>query len=520
MRVDVLVIGGGATGAGIVRDLSMRGVDVMLLEKGDFCSGSSGGNHGLLHSGARYAVKDPESAKECVSESRILKGIAWNCIEDTGGMFVSVGKDDPGFADVFHDACKATGVRAARSTAKELHQVERNLSDDVADGFLVDDAVIDPFRLVLTNIEDARRHGATVRNHCEVVSFERSDGHIGEVKFKDQRNGSVGSVVPEVVVNAAGSSSGSIASMVGGNLAMTRDYGTLVVFSGKLVSGTVNRLRPPSDGDIIVPSHTSMIAGTTSRSISGPSDARPTIEDKELIIKEVSEMVPALRGARAIRAYGASRPLASGSSGRGASRTFKLIDHEEGGVDNLISIIGGKLTTYRMMAERTSDAVCAKLGVRANCTTGEEVMEASRLDEAVTLVSASQSESMRRRYGHVPSEMMNVVPVGSMGVQSCSCENVMRFELEHYASSEDVITIADLMRRTRAGMGYCQGTGCMWEMASALSDEGDIDLLIRDFVRERREGSSTVIEGDQLRQEMFRSHLLWPFQAARGGEER
>ncbi|MFA5314265.1 MAG: FAD-dependent oxidoreductase [Methanomassiliicoccales archaeon] len=520
MRVDVLVIGGGATGAGIVRDLSMRGVDVMLLERGDFCAGSSGGNHGLLHSGARYAVKDPESAKECVTESKILKRIAWNCIEDTGGMFVSVAKDDPSFADVFHDACKSTGVKAMRSTAKELHQVERNLSDDVAEGFLVDDAAVDPFRLVLTNIEDARRHGATVRNHCEVVSFVLSNGHIDEVKFKDKRDGSVGTVVPEVVVNAAGSSSGSIASMVGVKLEMTRDYGVLVVFNGKLVSGTVNRLRPPSDGDIIVPSHTSMIAGTTSRSINGPMDARPTTEEADLIIREASEMVPGLRNARAIRAYGASRPLASGSSGRGASRTFKLVDHEEGDVDNFVSIIGGKLTTYRMMAERTSDAVCAKLGVRANCTTSEDVMEAPKLDEAVNWASASQVESMRRRYGHIPLEMMNFVPSRSLGIQSCSCENVMRFELEHYASSEDVITISDLMRRTRAGMGYCQGTGCMWEMASALSNEGDIDMLVRDFVQERREGSSAVIEGDQLRQEVFRSHMLWPYGSVRGGEER
>ena len=84
-RVQVLVIGGGAVGAGILRDLALRGIDALLLEQGDFCFGASGGNQGMLHSGARYAVKDPASAKECAKESQVLRSIAGHCIDDCGG---------------------------------------------------------------------------------------------------------------------------------------------------------------------------------------------------------------------------------------------------------------------------------------------------------------------------------------------------------------------------------------------------------------------------------------------------
>lgn len=84
---DVIIIGGGATGAGIARDCALRGLSVTLLERHDIATGATGRNHGLLHSGARYAVTDDESARECIAENQILKRIARHCIEPTDGLF-------------------------------------------------------------------------------------------------------------------------------------------------------------------------------------------------------------------------------------------------------------------------------------------------------------------------------------------------------------------------------------------------------------------------------------------------
>ena len=79
IQTEVLIIGGGAVGVGILRDLALRGIPSVLIEKGDFCSGASGRNHGLFHSGGRYAVSDPEAARECMAENRILRKIAPHC---------------------------------------------------------------------------------------------------------------------------------------------------------------------------------------------------------------------------------------------------------------------------------------------------------------------------------------------------------------------------------------------------------------------------------------------------------
>ena len=80
LQTEVLIICGGATGTGIARDLALRGIPSLLVEKGDFTSGASGRNQGLLHSGGRYAVNDPDAARECITENRILRRIAPHCI--------------------------------------------------------------------------------------------------------------------------------------------------------------------------------------------------------------------------------------------------------------------------------------------------------------------------------------------------------------------------------------------------------------------------------------------------------
>jgi glycerol-3-phosphate dehydrogenase len=101
LETDVLVVGGGATGAGVAWDAALRGYDVVLADRSDLAEGTSGRFHGLLHSGGRYVVKDPVAAEECVAENAILRRILPDCIEDTGGLFVTTPDDDPAYGDRF-----------------------------------------------------------------------------------------------------------------------------------------------------------------------------------------------------------------------------------------------------------------------------------------------------------------------------------------------------------------------------------------------------------------------------------
>ncbi|MDD6972049.1 MAG: FAD-dependent oxidoreductase, partial [Escherichia coli] len=98
---DVIIIGGGATGAGIARDCALRGLRVILVERHDIATGATGRNHGLLHSGARYAVTDGESATECIKENMILRRIASHCVEENDGLFISLPEDDINYQATF-----------------------------------------------------------------------------------------------------------------------------------------------------------------------------------------------------------------------------------------------------------------------------------------------------------------------------------------------------------------------------------------------------------------------------------
>ena len=109
---DVIIIGGGATGAGTARDCALRGLKVLLVERNDYSTGATGRNHGLMHSGARYAVTDGESASECISENMILRRIARHCVEETDGLFITLPEDDLGYQRTFVDACERAGIRA------------------------------------------------------------------------------------------------------------------------------------------------------------------------------------------------------------------------------------------------------------------------------------------------------------------------------------------------------------------------------------------------------------------------
>ena len=117
LGTDVLVIGGGATGAGVAWDAALRGLDVVLADRADLASGTSGRFHGLLHSGGRYVVKDPAAADECSHENSIVRAVAADCIEDTGGLFVTTPFDD---AQLTLE--KKAGARSQRRTARARPQ--------------------------------------------------------------------------------------------------------------------------------------------------------------------------------------------------------------------------------------------------------------------------------------------------------------------------------------------------------------------------------------------------------------
>jgi glycerol-3-phosphate dehydrogenase len=512
-RTEVLIIGGGITGAGIARDLACRGAEVVLVEGSDFSNGATGRCHGMLHSGARYAVNDPRSAAECAAENTILKRIANFCIEDTGGLFVSLKNDDLDYADRFLSSCKKTGVAAKEITVQEALKKEPMLSREIVRAFEVPDASVDPFLLTLGNIESAREANGIALNYHSVRRFEIDGGVIDRVIVENLRNGSVEMYKPEIVVNASGAWANKIASLANLSIGMTLDKGSMVVINGRLTNGLINRLRKPSNGDIIVPSYSSSIIGTTSIQVDSPLENKATEEEVDFLIRETAMMIPNIAISRAVRAYAGIRPLCGSdrSTGREISRTFQLIDHSEHGIENFISVIGGKLTTYRLMAEKVSDMVASKLGLSGSCRTAiDPLLSVAKENIHAKIASSIASRIVRKSYLFA-DEVIQRCTGELRGMEVvCSCEEVLRGEVIYWCNHQDVKELSDLMRRTRAGMGYCQGGLCIFGLLSAMIDNSDRDpmeLLVR-FIKEREKGVEPVLFRGQLKEEFFKEHLI------------
>ncbi len=367
----VLVVGGGATGAGVARDLALRGVDVTLVERGGLGSGTSGRSHGLLHSGARYAEADATGAAECLTESRSLREIAGHCVRDTGGLFVRLDDDDPDYFEAKLSACEEIGIEAERLDGDAAREAVPGLSDAVVEAFRVPDGVIYPSRLVAANAADAASHGATIHPHAPVEGIDVGPQGVAAVHL----GGAVdGTIEPRYVVNATGAWADRIADMAGVEIGMAPSRGVMVSLEYDGLAPVLNRCRDPDDGDIIVPHDGEIVVGTTSVPVSDP-DAYETADwEVERSIEECAEMLPGVATAPERRRWWGVRPLyepdESGSDRRGISRGFTVIDHADEDVPNLFSVVGGKLTTYRQMAAVTTDRVCDRLGIDEPCTTG------------------------------------------------------------------------------------------------------------------------------------------------------
>jgi glycerol-3-phosphate dehydrogenase len=372
-RPTALVIGAGSTGAATAHDLSLRGLAVTVVDRGEVASGTTGRNHGLLHSGARYAVKDPESASECIVERDILARIAPEVLELNGGIFAAV--DDAGLAyrEPFLEACGRVGIPTRSLSASELRTLEPAVSPAVAAAVEVPDGVFDPWHLCLAFLATARSNGATVRAFLEVEELVMRGSSVEGALVRDRRTGRRSTIEADVVVNATGPWAGELAAMAGVDVPIVPTAGVMVAVEGRFVDRVVNRLDAPSDGDIVLPQRRTVVIGTSSWAVDDPDRIAIPADHVCLMFDRGAELVPAVRGRATRGVFAAARPLIGRaddlSAGRDLSRTFECFDHAADGVEGFVTISGGKTTTARAMAEATADIACRKVGVATACRT-------------------------------------------------------------------------------------------------------------------------------------------------------
>lgn len=516
---DVIVIGGGITGAGTARDCAMRGLKTLLVERFDFTAGATGRNHGLLHSGARYAVTDQESATECIRENMTLRKIARHCVEETDGLFITLPEDDLKFQDTFVQSCLKAGIRADVIDPKEAIRLEPSVNKDLIGAVRVPDGAVDPFRLTTANVFDAKIHGADILTYHEVTSLIKDGERVVGVELLNNHDGSVVKKYADIVINAGGIWGHKIAAMAGANVNMFPAKGALLIFGHRVNNMVINRCRKPADADILVPGDTICLIGTTSSRV--PYDEidhmKVTPEEVDVLLREGQKLAPSLATTRILRAYAGVRPLVAADndpSGRSISRGIVCLDHEtRDGIPGFITITGGKLMTYRLMAEWATDLACKKLGRDVKCTTdkvclpGSEVVKTKKSDQKI--FGGIGDMAAKGRHGTLSSKIDNTDKCDASLV--CECEEVSVGEVNYAIKELDTYNLINLRRRTRVGMGTCQGELCACRAAGLLAKANGCARKsaedLASFMNERWKGMYPVAWGETLCEAQFTSWI-------------
>ena len=544
INTEILVIGGGSTGTGVAWDAALRGFRVVLVEKRDLTHGTTGRYHGLVHSGGRYVVKDPRSAEECIHENGILRRTHTHCIEDTSGFFVVTPEDESDYPDRFVAACAQTGVPCTEISVAEALRREPLLNPRISRVFEVPDASADSFLATHATAQAARQAGAQIFIYHEVIELltEGGDGdrRVRGAKVRDLTTGEEITIYADLTISAAGAWAGQLARLAGCTVNIIPGKGVMVAMNHRVLNTVVNRCKMPSDGDIIVPIHTVAVIGTTDQRVVDPEHLRIEPWEVQLMLEEGEKLVPGISQARVLRAWAGVRPLyQEGFKGetRDATRALTLLDHRaRDGVSGFLTITGGKWTTFRLMAETAVDKACEQLGARRPCAT------------ATTPVPGIEQGHywLGHRLHEVEEERLQ-------GQLICECELVTRAMLEQAAQRNPTVTLDDLRRDVRLGMGPCQGGFCTlraagilhegaggkeqgargkrqeievnpegensaWDVAYMQSPAHHVanitqppasshqfpthpNLLLRDFLQERWKGLTPILWGQQLKQE-------------------
>ncbi|KAA3658773.1 MAG: anaerobic glycerol-3-phosphate dehydrogenase subunit A [Chloroflexi bacterium] len=543
IETEVLVIGGGATGTGVAWDAALRGFKVVLVERRDLAHGTSGRYHGLLHSGGRYAVKDPHGARECIQENQILRYTHAHCIEDTSGFFVVTPEDEGEFPERFKAGCAEVGIPCTEIPVAEALRREPLLNPRLVRVFEVPDGSSDSFLAAHATAQAAKVCGANILTYHAVTDLimagENGNRRVAGAHVRNEANGEVIEIHADMVINAAGAWTGKIAAMAGIEVVIMPSKGTMLAMNHRVVNTVVNRCKMPSDGDIIVPSHTVAIVGTTSVTVPDPEKLKIEAWEVEKMLDEGDKMVPGIKDARVLRAWAGVRPLFqdtyNSGKGRDVTRKLAMLDHKEReGVGGLLTITGGKWTTFRLMAEATVDKMCEQLGVERPCTT-----------------ATTQVPGVEQGHYWLGHRLHEVEEKKLQGELVCECELVTRAMIEHAVKANPTLTLDDLRRDVRLGKGPCQGGFCTYRATGILhelrhsgawqdnirddaTEKADWDvayiqspghhtrkngngkgdggeetavsnfspnLLLRDFLQERWKGVSPILWGRQLKQE-------------------
>jgi len=480
--VEVLVIGGGITGAGVALDAASRGYRVGLVDQADFAGGTSSRSTKLVHGGIRYLPQGHLAlVRAALRERTRLLRLAPHLVHPVpfvlplyAGARRPLGLAVPAVARPFVPLGLRAGLAAydwfardpgMRHRAMSRAQVERDAADlrteRLRAAFIYYDARTDDVRLTHAVLATARRHGAVTVNHARVVALRHSGGRVAGAVIEDRLTGTVDEMAAKFVVNAAGVWAERVAEMDGPPpFRLRHSAGTHLVLRPDAVHASMAVVIPETDDGriaFIVPWAGRFVLGTTDVPYSGDLSAPvATAQEVAYLLDHANRYLRRTLGPAEITgAYAGLRPLLAASAGSTAALAR---DHQVSvSPGGLISIAGGKLTTYRKMAEDTVDAITAAEQTRRRCVTvalplaGSEHLEETRAALAQAALAPDQRARLLEQYGSAAGEILSLIRADpALGARLADGLPATAAEVVYACRAELAVSLVDcLYLRTR-----------------------------------------------------------------------
>jgi glycerol-3-phosphate dehydrogenase len=498
---DAIIVGGGMAGAGVARELALRGLACVLLEKGDFGSGTTSRSSKLIHGGLRYLeLFDFALVRESLREREILARLAPQLVRPlpflvpvyrAGARRLIKVRIGLRLYDLLTPGRRTERYRVV--SRQEALALEASLRPDelLGAGFYVDDLLLSPERLCLENVLSARRVGARTVNYAQVEELRPRPGGGWTARVRDLVGGDVGTVAGRLVINATGPWVDQLRAM-----ARVTDEGERVLRTTKGAHLVLPRLTERaiylSTQDermvFVIPWREFSLVGTTDTDFSdSPDRVWASAEDVRYLIAEARRVVsdPRVTEANILYTYAGVRPLtfASGRRESAVSRQHRVF--AEGPDDRFLSITGTKLTCFRSLAQAVGDVVVRGLGKGGASRTAALALDGSDEETGALEVRAlldvtdavratglepGQVETLVATYGRKARAVLDLarrLPDGTERLCKSAPEIVAQL---HWAlETEQTVSLQDLLlRRTGIGTGACLGLDCAPAIAQRM----------------------------------------------------
>ena len=494
VEFDLLIVGGGINGAGIARDAAMRGLRVALVDKGDFGSGTSSRSSKLVHGGLRYLEHGHiRLVFEALREQATLLAIAPHLVRPLD-FVVPVGKSSRhgllslrlglAFYDFLARRADKRHAILDRSTLLALEPLLRTA--DTQAGASYGDCQVDDARLVLANLVDAEEHGAVVLNYTEVTAFLHRMGRLEGVRVRDRLSLDDYELRARLVVNATGPWADVVAAMAGESQRQVMlSRGTHLVFP-RFTAKAALLLQVASDGRVFfaIPWGDTTLVGTTETEFQEPPDkVEATHQDVSYLMGAMQRSIgSSVDGLRPLTCFSALRPLVSSRRRMGsASREHRLSVGRSG----LLTLVGGKLTTYRHLAQEVCDRVLAQLGQSPRrASTAKHPLPGGAIADLAGFEESSVREGAV--YGLTRPQVLRLVAAHGSRVQGlyarlreqprlteplCPHTELIGLDVDWATRHEAAHKLEDVfLRRTRAGHQGCLGRDAADTAVALMAD--------------------------------------------------